>query len=419
MRIRSLKLENVRCFRSLSLDFERREAGGGWTIIVGPNGTGKSTLLRAIASVWTDGESDDLRGASRAPANWMRASAPESWIHSTAEQTGWEPLRAEVRLPKRLGERAYWDLPATSLIVGLGPARIAPAPSIQPGIPRRDEREHRAHRDSLAALWGWPQVRLEQLYDWIRWEDFIRLKAERNESHRPSVIQSLGRALDHLFDGIASYQEVDTRGHILFKTDDGPVPLEDLADGLRSVFVIVAELLLRLDATYPNSADPTCEEAVCLVDELDAHLHPRLQRTVVPALRKLFPNVQFIVTTHSPYVVGGAERGEIIVLARRDGSVVAETDVPDVSGWTADQIATSSIFGLDTTRDVRGENALEVERTLLAQGEPLSRKDRDNLSRATTLLDNADGPTTALVRQFLAASSKPKRPPVKKKRSSG
>ena len=185
------------------------------------------------------------------------------------------------------------------------------------------------------------------------------------------------------------------------------MPLEDLADGLRSVFVIVAELLLRLDAAFPESQNPTHEAALCLVDELDAHLHPRLQRTVVPALRSLFINVQFVATTHSPYVVGSAEHGEIVVLRRDGHAVVADTDVPDVAGWPADQIATSSIFGLDTTRDIRGEAALKTERELLSKPQRSANESR-NLASAQKILDRSDGPATAMVRQMLATPIEPK-----------
>jgi hypothetical protein len=218
------------------------------------------------------------------------------------------------------------------------------------------------------------------------------------------VIDALRSAFDKLFNGTAKYREVDTRGAILFDTPDGPVPLERLADGLRSAFVIVAELLLRLDKAFPDSSDPTREEAVCIVDELDAHLHPTLQRTIVPALRSLFPKVQFIVTTHSPFVVGSAEPGELVVLQRAGAKVVARhDDLPDVTAWTVEQIATSDIFGLDTTRDLRGEQALRTEQEMLAK-KSLAPSEKAELDRAQSVLNRASGPVEDQVRQLLSGS---------------
>ncbi len=427
MYVRRLRLDNVRCFRSLDISFEQNGEPRRWTILAGPNGTGKTTLLRAIAASWGDAHSDKGRGSQLPPVSWVRNGADSAQVVAdfefrSSESAPGAPRRAEHHIPARDAQPTSSTLPSGassrgSLIVGIGPTRIGSPPFVEPGFTRQSQGEDAAHRGSLAALYGWPVDRLDRLYAWIRWEDFVRLKNEKAEAHRPSVLTALAAALETLFDGAARFREVDTRGQILFDTDDGPVSLEDLADGLRSTFVIVAELLLRLDVAFPSSPNPTQEEAICLVDELDAHLHPRLQRTVVPALRKLFPNVQFIVTTHSPYVVGSALAGEVVVLSRRAGAVVAQTEgVPDVSGWTADAIATSPIFGLDTTRDLRGEHALDVERKLLAKPE-LSADERRALGDARTLLDRADGPVTTMVRELLVAPRKVAAPKAPRKRS--
>ena len=87
--------------------------------------------------------------------------------------------------------------------------------------------------------------------------------------------------------------------------------------------------------------------------------------------------------------------------ARESGRVVMDDDLPDVAGWTADQIATSPIFGLDTTRDSRGERALQTEQRLLSKTEALSEEERERLHDAKQLLDGADGPATAAVRELL------------------
>jgi len=421
MRIQRLQLTNVRCFEKLDLSFDHEGKPRMWTLIAGPNGTGKSTVLRAIASVFGEG---GLRGGQELPVTAVRkgnehATTRATVIYDGGEHTG---AREQRVLESSLASKGYatsTSLPDVrrrhgALMLAFGPVRLGVVRAIEAGL-SGPQYETKAHGGSLAPLYGWPVDRLAELYSWIRWEDYIRLKAHVHEAHRPSVIKALAGALDVLFDGLATYREVDTRGQILFETADGLVPLEDLADGLRSVFVIVAELLLRLDAAFPESQNPTHEEALCLIDEIDAHLHPRLQRTIVPALRELFPNVQFIATTHSPYVVGSAERGEVVVLRRDHDTVVADVDVPDVAGWTADQIATSSIFGLDTTRDLRGEDALKLERDLLAKPR-LSSAETAKLHRAQDMLNRADGPTTAMVRELLAAPSKSKPAAVKKKR---
>ena len=93
---------------------------------------------------------------------------------------------------------------------------------------------------------------------------------------------------------------------------------------------------------------------------------------------------------------------------------MAVTDLPDVAGWPADQIATSEIFGLDTTRDLRGEAALKTERDL--SGHILTKRDAGKLADAKALLKSADGPLTAMVRDLLTATPRAKPKSSAKKR---
>src|SRR5206468_5479818 len=80
----------------------------------------------------------------------------------------------------------------------------------------------------------------------------------------------------------------------------------------------VVDLASRMFEAYPDSPDPLSEAAIALVDEIDLHLHPRWQREITAHLDRLFPNVQFIVTAHSPLVVQGAGVTNVAVLRRVD-----------------------------------------------------------------------------------------------------
>jgi predicted ATP-binding protein involved in virulence len=120
------------------------------------------------------------------------------------------------------------------------------------------------------------------------------------------ALAHLRAALDTLFAPFV-FDGVDDRFEVMFRSPTGRVRLEALSDGYRSLFVIITELLLRCSLTTAPPESMLDVEGVCLIDEIDAHLHPRLQERALPALHALFPRMQIVATTHSPIVVAGVE----------------------------------------------------------------------------------------------------------------
>ena len=105
----------------------------------------------------------------------------------------------------------------------------------------------------------------------------------------------------------------------VFKTPDGWVPLDRTAYGYQTLFVWVLDLVARLFEHYPDSDEPLKEPAVVLVDEIELHLHPKMAAGRAAVFDKTFPNVQFVVTTHSPLVAQAApEVGANIAVLRRE-----------------------------------------------------------------------------------------------------
>jgi predicted ATP-binding protein involved in virulence len=140
--------------------------------------------------------------------------------------------------------------------------------------------------------------------------------------------------------------------------------------GYRSMIAWVVDFASRMFEAYPDSADPLAEPAIALVDEIDLHLHPRWQREITEHLDRLFPNVQFIVTAHSPLVVQGAGVTNVAVLRRVDDHVEILNDPEEVRGWRVDQILTSDLFGLRSARPVEVERLLERQQELVLLDAP-------------------------------------------------
>lgn len=154
------------------------------------------------------------------------------------------------------------------------------------------------------------EARFQQLKQWIVNLDFQRAKAKADRGEVSPSWEILHQALDTLFDPYR-FARVDERFEVLFETPTGLVPIEALSGGFQSLIVIVTELLFRLSLTTDDPNRILQQEAVCLVDEIDAHLHSRWQEQVLSGLRKLFPGVQLIATTHSPIVASTAAPHEL------------------------------------------------------------------------------------------------------------
>ena len=138
-----------------------------------------------------------------------------------------------------------------------------------------------------------------------------------------------------------------------------------LSDGYQSMVAWIADLLghALLDAGRPMGRDELT--GIVLVDEIDLHLHPTWQRRVVPILRRVFPKLQFIVTTHSPLVLGGFEAEEIIRLELKDGLIVQADSVPEPGMQSASEVL-GSFF--DVPRAQRQSLIDDERRYLLLHG---------------------------------------------------
>ncbi len=162
-----------------------------------------------------------------------------------------------------------------------------------------------------------------------------------------------------------------------FKTPDGWVPLSWVGYGYRTTVAWLVDFMSRMVEHYPDSENPLAEPAVVLVDEIDLHLHPKWQRSLMEYLGEQFPATQFIVTAHSPLFVQSAAHANLVVL-RRDASkgyVVIDNDAKAIANWRVDQILTSDLFGLESARPKSLEPLLKERKRLLTQSN-MSNEDR-------------------------------------------
>lgn len=170
------------------------------------------------------------------------------------------------------------------------------------------------------------------------------------------------------------YLNVTDSYRVMVKTADAPggVFLELLSQGMTSLYGWVGVLCQRLKETLQVPTQdplPTNSYALVLIDELDAHMHPRWQQVLVYRLKKAFPNVQFIACTHSPLISAGLAKDEVDRFTIRNGKIVKVDFEPDMTLGRTDQILTGELFGLKTTFDPATQELIEKYEELLGKSD--------------------------------------------------
>jgi hypothetical protein len=165
-----------------------------------------------------------------------------------------------------------------------------------------------AYADAL----GSRELRLADVAYWMRAQEDIADEHPRAKKH----LAALRRAAKGFLPECKNLRaETSPKPRLL--VDKGGLELDarQLSDGERGLLALVLDLARRLSQANPGLADPTKQgEAVVLIDELDLHLHPKWQRTIVDRLTMTFPRCQFIATTHSPQVVAAVEPEQVLLL---------------------------------------------------------------------------------------------------------
>ncbi|MFH1220204.1 MAG: AAA family ATPase [Candidatus Eisenbacteria bacterium] len=408
---RSLTLKNIRCFgpEEQTLDLsDRNGAPAHWTVILGNNGTGKTTLLECLAGF---GEARVEGGVTFSAMAWnyshpdrhlirqpIGATAFPGELHvglsygkQLSQQNGqWMPLERRSELLPEGGIRSETDL-FFSLVFccSYGASRRMGSTSLSIAgssflrmSPLADD-----------------SVELRNAEEWLLQLDYSASKDSpiqpSQKAHREQVRQLLIDILPDVTDiRFTSPTEESPRPGVEFKTPDGWLPLRYIGLGYRTTMAWMVDFASRLVERYPKSKDPLSEPAVCLVDEIDLHLHPRWQRTLMKHLSERFPNVQFIVTAHSPLFVQAAEDANLVVLRREKDRVRIDNDVERIKGWRVDQLLTSDLFELPSARPPRLDKLLEERRKLLTKGK-LTAADRHRLEELSEQIGALPGGETA------------------------
>jgi energy-coupling factor transporter ATP-binding protein EcfA2 len=345
-RIDSVALKNIGPFDAA--EFKFRES---WTVLLGNNGCGKSTVLRAIALVLSgDDEEAKKAGQSLLKSGATEPGSIEITVGSITYQTklliqeNRVVVRADQIPPLKAGTLVAMGFPA---VRGIASGKVEPKKLEIVRFPLVD--------DVIPLLRGGLDSRAANVRQWIV-NTYVRSRdsnlPEQQRRRYARMLNSFFQVVDDMVPGFnLQFHSCNSETfEILLETSDGPLPMDYVSQGMQSTIGWVGVLLQRMYDIYANSDRPEKEHALLLIDEIDSHLHPEWQRILMPQIKKHFPGLQVIASTHSPLLVGNVKAGELIKFTRGPDSIEVEHIAQSFGGYRADQILTGKAFGLDSSR---------------------------------------------------------------------
>jgi energy-coupling factor transporter ATP-binding protein EcfA2 len=357
MFLRSVTLKQVRSIEHVELHFGEDAHPRPWTVILGQNGCGKSTILRSIALL-TAG-SDALPELLRTPDEWIRNGHPRCEMSAVLETAAGEQRDIGLTIARGASLAAIFGENRETLerldaaiansgrnyfTAGYGVSRrFQSQQTFAPGSAFNQVRSR-----NIATLFS-SDATLLPLEAWA---------ADFHYRYGDDALAVLRDIFDQLLPGV-SFREIDRQNsRVLFDTPDGVVPLDRLSDGYQNVAAWCGDLVSTVSRVFQDYRNPLEARGLLLIDEIDLHLHPVWQRRLREYLSLKLPHFQIVATTHSPLTAHQCGPGELHCFARPQPS-----DPPVLTAYPGEprklllhQLLLDPIFGLETM------DSLEVSR---------------------------------------------------------
>lgn len=383
MNIKTIQIKHYKCFEELNIDCTKQNGSiYQWTVLLGNNNTGKTSLLKAIANL-RPVLMKSLEGIKTYPPinrEWTNNKLVPIVFYDKNVQTD---LKKDSFVGCTLNTvNDIWSYGENSVSVrtkqeledfrmyGYGVSRYPSKTSLS-----------ESESEDCASLF-FQEQRLINIEEWLMQLDYAAKNENVLAARRLNRIRELlcGKLFPEILD--FKFESSDAlHNYVLFKTKDGWYRYMQLGYGYQSMLSWVVDLCKRLFERYPNSENPLNENAIVLIDEIDLHLHPMWQRDIIAFLSNAFPSVQFIATTHSPLVIQSMDDVNLYVLHREGEKVLAEhSDVSNFQGWTVEEILRDT---MKMNTDIHSDNYQNYIRQF---DEGLDEENRQKVNEAYNML---------------------------------
>ncbi|MGK3999579.1 AAA family ATPase [Sorangium sp. So ce1024] len=342
--LNKIELTNFAIIDHLTLDLEPREGGGQWVLLVGDNGKGKTTLLRALALV--------LAGTNLARVALGQSVAPLIRIGTNAARCNVTCAGVDFSITLTND--------GTAEAATCEPANGHRPPVFAYGCLRGSAFGGNSVADPTNAFSDVATLfsKSASLYPAQSWLQDLKRRSLQEEKYA-EIFSTVITNLCGLLPDVAHIDVAGNEVWVIGPKLGGRVPLAALSDGYLTTLSWLVDLIARwINWAEQEQADLTGNffermEGLVLVDEIDLHLDARWQHSIIRTLKVTFPRLSFVVTMHNLLTLVGAEKGEIVVLREKadgtGGLEARQIDLPP--GAHADRALTREWFGLLSTVD--------------------------------------------------------------------
>lgn len=370
---KTLYLRNIKCFKGeYELDFsDKNGKPAQWTVFLGNNNTGKTTILRALALLSKysvlpkekfkiNNKSFEIKGDICVPSPNLNNLINNKDGHLYVQFNDQISISPFVHKDDWFAN--LWGIDKEDSIIGND--LIKNLFLLGYGTSRRISEVQLSSNEESDLIKGLFSDKIE-LLNFEEWFLQVFLASKNETLEKEKRVQALQRLADikqllidskvlpdvkdlGVISSVNSKQEYKT--YVVAKTDFGDIPIRDLGYGYQSTIAWLGDLAKRMFERYPDLENPLHGPAVVLVDEIDLHLHPEWQRKIISFLSGLFPHTQFIVTAHSPLIVQSADNVNLVMLEKDGDSISIRQQFGSFQGWTVDEILRELMDLGDKTR---------------------------------------------------------------------
>lgn len=327
MKLKRITLNNFKSFKEETIDFDKN-----LTVIVGENGAGKSSVLDAITIIlsWIVAKIKNPRGFGRdIEEEQKRKYSKFTHIEAIFNATGL--INVNTSRPKSALRTSEFDeylqdirekieqtegKTSVPVFVKYGVRRAVV------DIPLKIKKSHifdllATYDESLKG-----DANFRNFFEWFRNRE--DLENERYRENPKTFIEdrelnAVKETISKFIPGFKNLRVKRNPLRMVVDKDDKEFAVNQLSDGEKTYIALIGDLCRRLVLANPTLENPLMGEGIVLIDEIDLHLHPQWQTEIAEKLCNTFPNIQFIVTTHSPLVITNVKTEQLRVLKTEDG----------------------------------------------------------------------------------------------------